>query len=150
MRKPIVLPVSSPVFEASGPDQLFAPHDVNNQDPLGFGSVENSAGRNDQLSIGHSRKFRRAGAKAGEAAQGRDFFKDSSDKGACRVGFVQCDVISNGVEVLKSWFGPDQLNHRFILLAACSWVHDRPPWIAFSPRAMPSRMRILSCSCSKV
>ena len=119
--EPLVrLPFSSPVFEEPGSDQLFTPHYVNNEDLLVFGPIEDSTRWNDQLSIRHSWKFRRTGSEVGESSQGIDFSEDSGDEGACCFRFVQSDVVSNGVEVLKGWFRPDQFNHRFILLMACS------------------------------
>ena len=147
MVRPLII---SPVFEEPAPDQSLAAHHVNNEDLLVFSSVEDSTRRNDQLSIWHSWEFGRAGAKAGKSSQGINLLENSSDECACCFGFVQCDVVSNGVQVMKSGFRPDQFNHRFILLAACSCEHDRPSWIAFSPRAIPSKMRILSWRCSNV
>ncbi len=127
---------------------LLAAHDENDEDIAPFHAVEDSTWRHDQLPIGQVGKLWHAPAGfriLNEPLDAREHLLDETRSG---IRLVEGDVVGDGLEVSKRGLGLDQARHRFIRFAACSWLTIRPCWIARSPRAMPSNIRMRACCSS--
>lgn len=67
-----------------------------------------------------------------------------------RIGFVECNVIGNGIQIGERRLRPDYFSHRAMRDPASAYVTTLPSATAISPRAMPSSTAMRCWSSSKV
>lgn len=75
-------------------------------------SVKNAAGWFDDLSVTRRPQFRRITAALWKFSQLLDVAEDTLNKCRRCSGIVESDEISDSIQIIQRWIGPDYFNHR--------------------------------------
>jgi hypothetical protein len=115
---------------------------MNGVDDLFLDAIENTARRHNQLAIRQATQLGWDGTHARKPLKRFDGSEYLLDQLTGRGGFLERNIIRNRLQILNRRVSPDYFSHRFNRCFARTWVEIRPSFIAFSPRAIPSRSRI--------
>ena len=94
-------------------------HYENDEDFSGVLAVEDAAWTDYDLTVERFRKLRNAWPGFREIRQLFHARENALHEALCSGGFVERDVIRNGIQLSQCGLGPDYFSHRFILLLAC-------------------------------
>src|SRR5690606_2541056 len=108
-------------------------------------AVEDPARRLDNLTIARALELRRTASALRVVNQLLDMAKNTADQLRRGNWVLQCDVISDSLQIAKRRLRPDYFSHLARRFLACACVATRPSAIACSPRAIPSSTAIRCC-----
>ena len=86
------------------PEQALGAHDMQDKNLAAVKTIENAARRLNNLPIAGAREFFRATATLWMIRELLDVTKDPPDKlsGRCRI--LECDVVSDCIQICQRWF----------------------------------------------
>jgi len=103
-------PVTLP--KLTTPKQPLTSYHVENPNPLAVKTINNPAGRLDNLPVSRTTELGRYGSAFGMPFQLFDMFENSLDETARSLGVIERNIIRDRVQISQCRFGPDYLSHR--------------------------------------